>query len=79
MPTPNVRHLIDFDINREGGLYLFHPISREFAVEAFADAQSWGGAYVCKHRFAADIVGDLLERGYAISLNGQTIRPHTAA
>jgi hypothetical protein len=81
VPTPNITHLVDFCVTREGGLYLFSPQSpdaREFAVEAFADAQQWAGSYVCEHRFAADVVGDLLERGYAISIDGQTIRPRAA-
>jgi hypothetical protein len=62
--------MADFQINDQGSIVLFTPVSdeaREFATEAFANAMTFGTAYVVEHRYADDIIADLVgNQGFTV-------------
>jgi hypothetical protein len=68
----------DFYILDEGTLVLFTPLTeaaKDFSVEAFGGAETFGHAFVVGHRFARDIIDDLInEQGFAIQIGRPTWR-----
>jgi hypothetical protein len=59
----------DFLVVNHGSIFTFLAVSeaaQEFAEEAFADAMTFGGAYVVEHRYAPPIIEDLIERGFTL-------------
>jgi len=62
--------MTDFRINDQGSIVLFTPVSeaaQEFATEAFANAMTFGTAYVVEHRYADDIIADLTDnQGFTV-------------
>ena len=67
----------DFDIDNHGSIVIFTPRTHdaaEFAETAFSSAMGWGCGYAVGHRYAEDIMFDLvMNEGFACSLDGQPI------
>lgn len=69
---------IDFAISCENTLVFFVPLTEAAEVHCdqfFAGAMAWGGARICEHRFAADIIDELFAEGFRLSLDGREIVP----
>lgn len=73
----------DYAVTDEGTLFLFRPVSdaaREHGERMFADAMQMGPSYAVEHRYAADILHDLIENeGFAVDLDGRRVVSFTSA
>lgn len=61
----------DFNVVNHGSIIIFIAISKaakEFAVEAFFNAMTFGpNAYVVEPRYAPPIIDDLIEQGFNLT------------
>jgi hypothetical protein len=68
---------IDFEVRNEGTIFIFTAVTetaKAFAETAFQAATTWGGSYIVEHRYAADILDDLVnEEGFAVTLDGDPV------
>lgn len=59
----------DYQTTNEGSLVMFRPtnkISRDHLLGRCADAQWFGGALACEHRYAGDLAERLREDGFSV-------------